>query len=187
MSTTSILSSDLVSDSRETINQNFAKVTEGPSSATDNAITRFNGTTGKSVQNSAVTVDDSGNMAGVGTLNSQTIISNRTGKFAITTTTDINDDAATSLTPPYQYGTLIISMQTDNGGGYGGVVNYTAENGGQVYTTKWAGGGNLEVSTGSLVGTTGTDAKVTVSAATDGKLYVENRVGGARAFIITLN
>ena len=34
----------------------------GPSSATDNAITRFNGTTGKVVQNSAAFVDDNGNV-----------------------------------------------------------------------------------------------------------------------------
>jgi len=36
----------------------------GPASATDNAITRFDSTTGKLIQNSAVTVDDSGLVAG---------------------------------------------------------------------------------------------------------------------------
>jgi hypothetical protein len=40
-----------------------AKVT-GPSSATDNAIVRFDATTGKLVQNSSATVDDSGFVAG---------------------------------------------------------------------------------------------------------------------------
>jgi hypothetical protein len=41
----------------------------GPASATDNALARFDGTTGKIIQNSVVTVDDTtGNMAGVGTL-----------------------------------------------------------------------------------------------------------------------
>lgn len=41
----------------------------GPSSATDNAIARFDGTTGEIIQNSVVTIADSnGNMAGVGTL-----------------------------------------------------------------------------------------------------------------------
>lgn len=34
----------------------------GPGSSTDNAITRFNGTTGKSLQNSAVTLNDNGNI-----------------------------------------------------------------------------------------------------------------------------
>lgn len=46
----------------------------GPSSATDNAVVRFDSTTGKLIQNSAVTIaDTSGNMSGVGTLNGHTI------------------------------------------------------------------------------------------------------------------
>ena len=41
----------------------------GPASATDNALVRFDSTTGKLIQNSVVTVaDTTGNMAGVGTL-----------------------------------------------------------------------------------------------------------------------
>jgi hypothetical protein len=41
----------------------------GPASATDNAVARFDGTTGKLIQNSVVTIaDTTGNMAGVGTL-----------------------------------------------------------------------------------------------------------------------
>lgn len=40
----------------------------GPSSATDNAIARFNTTTGKLIQNSAVTISDTGDMAGVSSL-----------------------------------------------------------------------------------------------------------------------
>lgn len=55
----------------------------GPASATDNAIARFDTTTGKLIQNSAVTIDDSGNMAGVGTLNTHTIPGG-TGTFALT-------------------------------------------------------------------------------------------------------
>lgn len=38
---------------------------DGPVSATDNAISRFNGTDGKNVQNSGVTIDDTNNMAGL--------------------------------------------------------------------------------------------------------------------------
>lgn len=37
----------------------------GPSSATDNAVARFDTTTGKLIQNSVVTIDDTGNVAGV--------------------------------------------------------------------------------------------------------------------------
>lgn len=43
----------------------------GPASSTDNAVARFDGTTGKLIQNSVVTIaDTTGNMAGVGTINS---------------------------------------------------------------------------------------------------------------------
>lgn len=40
----------------------------GPASATDNAIARFDSTTGKLIQNSAITVSDTGDMAGVSSL-----------------------------------------------------------------------------------------------------------------------
>ena len=40
----------------------------GPSSATDNAIARFDLTTGKLIQNSAVIIDDSGNVTGVNSI-----------------------------------------------------------------------------------------------------------------------
>lgn len=48
----------------------------GPASATDNAIARFDGTTGKIIQNSVITIaDTTGNMAGVGTISSGAITS----------------------------------------------------------------------------------------------------------------
>jgi len=48
----------------------------GPASATDNAIARFDGTTGKIIQNSVVTIaDTTGNMSGVGTISSGAITS----------------------------------------------------------------------------------------------------------------
>ena len=40
----------------------------GPGSSTDNAIARFDGATGKIIQNSSVTIDDSGNIATSGTV-----------------------------------------------------------------------------------------------------------------------
>lgn len=45
----------------------------GPVSATDNALARFNATTGKLLQNSVVLVGDTGNVTGLGTLNAHTI------------------------------------------------------------------------------------------------------------------
>lgn len=50
------------------------KVT-GPASATDNALVRFDGAGGKTVQNSGITVDDSNNVSGVGTFASGAITS----------------------------------------------------------------------------------------------------------------
>lgn len=119
---------------------------------------------------------------------------NRTGILALNeTNTDgfntyrgnINDDSVVSFTPPYQNGVIVISLQVD-GGTYGGIVNFTAQSGGTASTTKWAGGANLNVTTGILTGTTGSDAKVTVSAATDGKIYLENRIGNVRSFGYTV-
>jgi hypothetical protein len=45
----------------------------GPASATDNAIARFDLTTGKLIQNSGVTIDDSNNVSGVVQLNATTL------------------------------------------------------------------------------------------------------------------
>lgn len=56
----------------------------GPASATDNAVARFDATTGKLIQNSVVTIaDTTGDMAGVGTLNTHTI-QGGTGTLALT-------------------------------------------------------------------------------------------------------
>lgn len=69
----------------------------GPSSATDNAVARFDSTTGKLVQNSVVTVaDTTGNMAGVGTVNTHTIPGG-TDTFAMLTPT-LNDQTGTTYT-----------------------------------------------------------------------------------------
>jgi hypothetical protein len=48
----------------------------GPASSTDNAIARFNGTTGKLIQNSAVIIDDSNNVTGVNTLTTTNLVVN---------------------------------------------------------------------------------------------------------------
>lgn len=45
----------------------------GPGSSTDNAVARFNGTTGENIQNSGVILDDSDNLSGVADLSASTI------------------------------------------------------------------------------------------------------------------
>lgn len=63
----------------------------GPGSSTDNAIVRFDGTTGSTIQNSVVTIaDTTGNVAGVGTLSSGAITSTGASSFgSITLATDL--------------------------------------------------------------------------------------------------
>jgi hypothetical protein len=51
----------------------------GAASATDNAVARFDLATGKLLQNSVVVIDDSGNITGVGTLNTRVLATLATG------------------------------------------------------------------------------------------------------------
>lgn len=61
--------------SEATVKARLDKQVQGPASATDNAVVRFDGTTGALGQNSAVTIDDSGNVAGLGTVSAGAITS----------------------------------------------------------------------------------------------------------------
>lgn len=74
-------------------------------SSTDNAVARFDGTTGQVIQNSAVTVDDSGNIAGVGTYNGVTVdkhepIDELSGSVALTTGTTLQNVTGLSISLP---------------------------------------------------------------------------------------
>ena len=75
----------------------------GPSSATDNAVARYNTTTGKLLQNSGVTIDDSGNLAATsldGILGSGTpaaaTVTQLTSGGVIVSDTDSTDDLGTT-------------------------------------------------------------------------------------------
>jgi hypothetical protein len=70
----------------------------GPASATDNAIARFDLTTGKLIQNSSVIVDDSGSITGVASLAAVTasITSANAGTAVITTLTATNASVASA-------------------------------------------------------------------------------------------
>jgi len=81
----------------------------GPASSTDNAVSRFDSTTGKLIQNSVVIIGDTGNMSGVGTLNASGIATLQAGSFiqgltvglgagAISTNTAVGVSALTSNT-----------------------------------------------------------------------------------------
>ena len=57
----------------------------GPSSATDNALTRFDTTTGKLIQNSVVTVSDTGAVAGVTSISDPNFVDFNTGYTTLVT------------------------------------------------------------------------------------------------------
>jgi hypothetical protein len=73
----------------------------GAASSTDNAITRFNGTTGKVIQNSLVIVDDTGNVTGVNSLTAEslTVNNNATLGFSNTDTLDVRARIISDLEP----------------------------------------------------------------------------------------
>lgn len=94
----------------------------------------------------------------------------------------LGDDTATSFTPPTIKGTVRIYAQ--DAATTTGSVAY--ESSAVPECILLTGGGDLEVTTGVLSGTTGTNNKVTVSTHTDGKIYVENRYTAANNNITVL-
>jgi len=105
----------------------------------------------------------------------------------------IADDAVASITPPRTGGFMMITSD--------GTTDYPNVNRtGMIYYDVGAsldlqkldvfgsyayGSSDLNVTTGNLTGTTGTDGNVTVSAASSGVIKVENRTGGNRTFSVT--
>jgi hypothetical protein len=73
----------------------------GPASATDNAVARYDSTTGKLIQNSVVIVDDTGSVTGVNALTAQslTVNNNATLGSSNTDTLDVNARITTDLEP----------------------------------------------------------------------------------------
>lgn len=82
----------------------------GPVSSTDNALVRWDGTTGKLIQDSVVLIGDTGNVTGLGTLNTHTLqggtstialYSNKLSVFAATTSAElagvISDETGSGL------------------------------------------------------------------------------------------
>jgi hypothetical protein len=89
------------------------------------------------------------------------------GKVALA----INDDSVYSFTPSSPTAGILCLAAPYTG--FAGIVAYRTGD----YMMSLAKGADLEVTTGALTGTTGTDGKITVSTHTDGKIYIENRRG----------
>lgn len=73
----------------------------GPSSSTDNAVARFDSTTGKLLQNSLVIIDDTGNVSGVALLTANNLIVNDNVTLGQTNSDvlEINSRITTDLDP----------------------------------------------------------------------------------------
>ena len=96
------------------------------------------------------------------------------------------DDTAVSVTVPQvwqdggigaNYGTLVVTAggQTSTTA----LVLYRASSG-PICANIGAAAASMTFTTGVLSGTTGTDVRLNISAHTDGKVYIENRLGSAQ-------
>ena len=139
----------------------------GPASATDNAIARFDLTTGKLIQNSVVTIaDTTGNMAGVGTISSGAITSSSltSGRvlyagtsgliqddadftFNGTTVTMANDASISGLTVGKGGGAVVGNTVVGN---TAGTANTTGAN--NTFIGQYSGGGVTTGSSNTFIG-----------------------------------
>ena len=138
----------------------------GPASATDNAVVRFDGATGKLVQNSVVTIADStGDISGVGQLNATTVDATN---IEVTNIKAIDGTAAASIANSTGAITVSTLLNVDNlrldgntlsSTNSNGAINLTPNGTGQVTVTNDAlisgltvGKGAGAVSTNTAVG-----------------------------------
>ena len=94
-------------------------------------------------------------------------------------TGSVADNGVYSFTPTKAIGLLVLAPQGTTGS-MGAILGLIYFDTGTPATATLVVGASVNITTGALTGTTGTDAKITVSAHTDGKIYIENRIGGAR-------
>ena len=96
----------------------------------------------------------------------------------------IADDAVYSFSSPTtEVG--IIRVLVSGQSSFSGQVGFWTASGFTGNTSDHGMGADMEVTTGGLSGTTGTDAKVTISV-NQGTIYVENRSGASRVFKISV-
>jgi hypothetical protein len=159
----------------------------GPASATDNAVPKFDGTTGQIIQGSGVTIDDSNNVSGVAQLNATTAdltnlevtnikakdgtasatITDSTGAFTISTELSVDNININ--------GNTIVSSDTDGDlnltpNGTGDLVldglKWPQADGSADYVLKTDGAGQLSWTAQTGGGGGGTSVTVTQATAT---------------------
>jgi hypothetical protein len=97
---------------------------------------------------------------------------------------NLADDTAISFTPTNAFGVVIMNARNTTYSNFWCIAEYRtiATN----FIVAMAAGANVAVTTGALAGTTGTDGNVTLSVnSVDGKMYLENRRGGAISLTLT--
>jgi hypothetical protein len=105
-------------------------VVSGPASSTDNAVARFDSTTGKIIQNSVVTIaDTTGDVAGIGTLSLATTLgvgaaTPSASGAGITFPASMSDSTDANTLDDYEEGTFTV---TTNGDGTGAFSAQTGE------------------------------------------------------------
>lgn len=105
------------------------------------------------------------------------------GAFGSGSSTAIADDGVYSFTPPVSNGVIIL-RNNNSQNARGCIASFdTATPFVAAYGYQ---GSVIEFGTGVHTGTTGTDTKITLSAHTDGKLYLENRSGGTQTLHWTI-
>ena len=151
----------------------------GPASATDNAVARFNGTTGKLIQNSVVTIGDTGATAGITTLSASTSV----------TTPIVQASNSAGLSLKNASGTTQLSMGAGGGdnltlgvstniNGANAQVDISPTGTGHVHM-KPAGTGSIEIAPTNV----GTIDNMTIGATTPRNgSFVDLSVSGTTSF-----
>lgn len=177
----------------------------GPASSTDNAVARFDGTTGKLVQNSSFVVNDSGEVTtGVWKGTEITVPYGGTGVATLTGIVKGNGSSAFSaavagtdyLAPPS--GTAI--LKANSGGALANAVagtDYVTPTGSETLTNKTIAFGNNTLSDVASLSTTQTFTGAKTFRTTSGTRFeeasgqdaiiIDGRAGGTGSFAVTLS
>ena len=146
----------------------------GPNSAADNAIARYDGTTGKLIQSSSVTIDDSDNISGVVQLNATTVDATN---IEVTTIKAKDGTAAITLTDSTGKVTIGTELSVDNINIINNTISSTDSNGNIVLAPN--GTGDVQIDADTLrVGDSGSDATIQSNGNADLILKTGNATTG---------
>jgi len=146
----------------------------GPASSTDNAIARYDGTTGKFIQNSSVTIDDSNNVSGVTQLNATTAdLTN----LEVTNIKAKDGTAAATIADSTGVITVSTQLNVDNLNLSGNTISSTDTDGNIVLAPN--GTGDVQIDADTLrVGDSGADATIQSNGNADLILKTGNATTG---------